>query len=200
MRNQTVMVAIAMLMGSFQALAADPPKAGEPAKPAAEKAAAAPAGGPPMEPPKVATENELFKKSSGTWTCAGTTKGPDGAEHKYKASWTIKPILGGHWYSIVYKRSKMGPMPAFEGNGMIGWNVADKKYNFVGFDSMGGWVDLTSTDNSVYMGDGSPMGKRGPAKFTFVAGKDKKGQESEKLFDVTLDFPGVATSQESCKK
>ena len=32
------------------------------------------------------------------------------------------------------------------------------------------------------------------------AGKDKKGQESDKLFDVTFEFTGMATSHESCKK
>jgi hypothetical protein len=43
------------------------------------------------------------------------------------------------------------------------------------------------------------MGKVTPVKFTFSAGKDKKGEESDKLFDVTLDF-GTFTSTENCKK
>jgi hypothetical protein len=199
MTNQmAMMAAIALLTASSQALAkAEPPKPAEAAKPAAADKAAAPTA--PMAPPKPAPENDMFKKSSGTWTCEGTAKGPEGPEAKYKATWTIKSTLGGHWYSVVYKRSKMGPMPSFEGNATIGYNVADKKYWFVGFDTLGGWINLTSTDNSVYTGEGSPMGHRSPVKFTFVPGKDKKGQESDKLFDVTLDF-GMATSHENCKK
>lgn len=193
MRNQmAVMAAIALLTAASSALANADSKPAEAAKPAAEGAA------PPM-PGKPAPENDIFKKSIGTWSCEGVAKGPEGQEMKYKATWTIKSALGGHWHTIVYKRSKMGPMPAFEGNGFIGYNSADKKYRFVGFDSMGGWVDLNSADGAVYTGDGSPMGKRTPVKFTFVQGKDKAGKESDKLFDVTLDF-GVAVSNENCKK
>jgi hypothetical protein len=194
MRNQmTVMVAISLLTASSVALAkAEAPEA----KPGAEKAAAQA----PMTPPKPPAENDMFKKSSGTWSCEGTAKGPEGTEMKYKSSWAIKPIFGGQWYSIVYKRGKMGPLPAFEGNANIGYNVAEKKYWMVGVDSMGGWINLTSTDNSVYTGESSPMGKKTPAKFTFVPGKDKKGQDSDKLFDVTLEFNGVAVSHELCKK
>jgi hypothetical protein len=180
-------------LAAFTLLSASLPALGaEPAKPEAAKPA-------PMEPPKPPAENDMFKKTSGTWTCEGTTKTPDGGELKYKNTWTIKPTLGGHWYSIVYKRAKSGPMPAFEGNATIGYVTADKKYRMVGFDSLGGWIDLTSTDNSVYSGEGSPMGKRAPVKFTFTPGKDKKGQDSDKLFDVTLDF-GTVTAHENCKK
>ena len=195
MRNQmAMMAAISMLAASSVALGADAPAA-KPAEKPADKAAA-PA---PMTPPKPPAENDAFKKSSGTWTCQGTTKGPDGAEMKYKATWVIKSTLGGQWYSIVYKRAKMGPMPAFEGNATIGFNVAEKKYWMVGFDTMGGWINLTSTDNSVYTGESANGDKKMPVKFTFVPGKDKKGQDSDKLFDVTLDF-GTATSHELCKK
>jgi nucleoid-associated protein YgaU len=209
MRNQmAAMAAIALLTASAQALAAEPakPEAAKPAKPEAAKAEAAKAPADksapsaPMTAPKPAPENDMFKKSSGTWNCEGSAKGPDGSEMKFKSSWTIKSILGGHWYSVVYKRSKMGPLPAFEGNGTIGYSQVDKKYWFVGFDTFGSWINLTSTDNSVYAGEGAEMGKKVPVKFTFTPGKDKKGQESDKLFDVTMDFGPSATSHENCKK
>jgi hypothetical protein len=175
--------------------AADKPAAGQPAagQPAAETAA------PPGQAPKPAPENDVIKKSAGSWSCEGTTKGPDGMDKKYKSSWTVKSTLGGHWYAIVYKRAKMGPMPAFEGNATVGYNVAEKRYSFVGFDNMGSWIDLSSPDGAVYTGEGAPMGQKGMVKFSFSPGKDKKGQESDKLFDVTLDFGGQ-TASESCKK
>jgi hypothetical protein len=153
----------------------------------------------PPAAPKPAPENDVIKKGTGTWTCEGTAKGPDGKEMKYKSTWTVKATLGGHWYTIVYKRSKMGPLPPFEGNATVGYNVAEKKYTFVGFDSLGGWVDLSSGDGAVYTGEGAPMGKKSPVTFTFTAGKDKKGQDSDKLFDVKLDFE-MASSSETCKK
>jgi hypothetical protein len=165
----------------------------------AEKAADAPGGPAAVPAPKPAPENDLIKKASGTWTCEGAAKGPDGQERKFKSTWTIKPTLGGHWYAVVYKRSKSGPLPPFEGNAIVGYNAADKKYAFVGFDNMGNWVNLSSSDAAVYTGEGSPMGRRGPVTFTFTPGKDKKGQESDRAFDVTLDF-GMASSSESCKK
>ena len=110
---------------------------------------------------------------------------------KYTSSWTVKPTLGGHWYAIIYKRSKMGPMPGFEGNATVGFNTAEKKYSFIGFDSFGGWINLSSPDGAAYSGQGGGMGKVTPVKFTFSPGKDKKGEESDKLFDVTMDFGGV---------
>jgi hypothetical protein len=195
MRNQTALMAAFALLTTSSALAAEPPKPAEPAKPAAEKPAAEKPGA-PMQAPKPAPENDVIKKSVGNWSCEGTAKGP---ESKYKSTWSVKSILGGHWYGITYKRAKAGPMPAFEGNATIGYSVADKKYWFVGVDNMGGWINLTSTDGATYTGDGTPGGKKAPVKFTFTGGKDKKGQDSDKLFDVTLDF-GVASSHESCKK
>jgi hypothetical protein len=191
--RHTLAVVATMTAACWAATSQAQPAAGD--KPAAEPAAAARSPG----PPKPAPENEVIKKAAGTWTCAGTGKAPDGQEVKYKSTWGIKPTLGGHWYALVYKRSKMGPMPAFEGNATVGYNVADKKYVMVGFDNMGSWIDLSSNDGAVYSGEGGPMGKRSPVKFTFAAGKDKNGQDSDKLFDVTLDL-GTASSTESCKK
>jgi len=173
---------------------AQEPKAGDkPAEPAAAGAPAAAAA------PKPAAENEVIKKSAGSWRCEGTAKAPDGQEHKYKSTWNVKPSLGGHWYALTYKRAKMGPVPGFEGNATVGFDDADKKYFFVGFDNMGGWINLSSSDGATFAGEGVPMGKKGPVKFSFTPGKDKKGQESDKLFDVTLDF-GTTSASESCKK
>ena len=180
--------AFALLMGAPGQ--AQPPKEGD--KPAAEGA------GPPAIP-KPAPENDVIKKSSGSWTCEGTGKTPDGKELKYKSTWTVKPALGGHWYTIVYKRSKMGPLPPFEGNATVGYNTAEKRYTLVGFDSFGSWINLRSPDGAVYTGDGGPMGKVTPVKFTFTEGKDKKGEPTDKAFDAVLDF-GTASSTESCKK
>src|SRR5690349_10393049 len=92
------------------------PKAGAMAAP---KAAAEAPKAAPMAAPKPAAENDMFKKWVGTWHCDGTGKGPDGADMKFKTTWTWKSILGGQWYSIDYKRPKSGPMPAFEGNATV---------------------------------------------------------------------------------
>jgi hypothetical protein len=43
------------------------------------------------------------------------------------------------------------------------------------------------------------MGKKGPMKISFAKGKDKKGKESDKLMDVTLDLGGMLDT-ETCKK
>ena len=177
--------------------AATPPAA---APSAAAPAGAAPAAAPPkMEAPKPPAENDMFKKVAGTWHCDATDKMPDGKEMKVKTTWTWKSVLNGQWYSVVYKRAKAGPAPAFEGNATIGYNVADKKYVMIGFDNMGGWINLSGTDGMAYAGEGLPMGKKGPMKISFAKGKDKKGVESDKLMDVTLDLGGMLGT-ESCKK
>ena len=226
MIKKTTLLAVALTAVSSMALAqnqmapaagaAKPAPAAKPAAmakpaaatpPAAAPSAAAPAGAAPaaaaapakMEAPKPPAENDMFKKVAGTWRCEATSKAPDGKEMKVKTSWTWKSVLDGHWYSVVYKRAKTGPVPAFEGDATIGYNTADKKYVFVGFDSTGGWINLTSTDGMAYSGEGLPMGKKGPMKISFAKGKEKKGQESDKLMDVTLDLGGMVVT-EGCKK
>jgi hypothetical protein len=118
---------------------------------------------------------------------------------KFKTTWTWKSVLGGHWYTVVYKRAKTGPLPAFEGNGTLGYDGVNKRYTFAGVDNMGGWINLAATDGVSYAGDGVPMGKKAPVKISFAKGKDKKGQESDKMMDVTLDLGGQMVN-ESCKK
>jgi hypothetical protein len=207
MKNKTMVVVTLTAAWWVATAQAQPPKAGDKpaaAPPAAPPAApggapAAPGGAPPSGPPKPAPENEVIKKSAGTWRCEGTMKRPDGQEVKYKSTWTIKPTLGGHWYALGYKRAKSGPMPSFEGQGTVGYDVTAKKYLFVAFDDHGSWLDLGSSDGAVFSGDGAVMGRKTPVKFSFAAGKDKKGQESDKLFDLTMDFGGP-TASESCKK
>ena len=220
MTKKTTLLAVTLSAISSIALAqnqmapaAKPPAAAKPAAatpPAAAPSAAAPAGAAPaaaapaamppkMEAPKPPAENDMFKKIAGTWHCEATSKMPDGKEMKAKTSWTWKSILDGQWYSLVYKRAKAGPAPAFEGDGTIGYNGAEKKYVFIGFDNMGGWINLSSTDGMAFAGEGLPMGKKGPMKISFAKGKDKKGQESDKLMDVTLDLGGMLAN-ESCKK
>jgi hypothetical protein len=208
MTKRTTLLATALMAVSSIAIAQDKtpqaaapaaPKAGAMAAPAAPAAPAAAAPAAPMGPPKPAPENDLFKKLSGTWSCEGAAKGPDGKEMKSKTTWTWKSVLGGHWYTVVYKRAKAGPMSAFEGNATMGYKDVDKKYAFVGVDNMGGWINLTATDGMTYSGEGLPMGKKGSMKISFAKGKDKKGAESDKLMDVTLDLGGMMVN-ESCKK
>jgi hypothetical protein len=200
MKNAMTVVATlaALATGGWAATAAaQAPKDAE--KPAAAAApAAGAAGGAPMMP-KPAPENDVIKTSAGNWSCQGAAKGPDGQEMKFKSSWAVKPILGGHWFGLVYKRAKMGPVPAFEGNATVGYDTAQKKYVFIGWDNTGGWINLSSKDGAAYSGDGGSMGKVIPVKFNFTQGKDKKGEPSDKLFDVAMDFSG-ASSTESCKK
>ena len=196
MTKKTTLLAAALAAISSVALAQDKtPKA-----PAPAAAAPAPAAEPAkMEAPKPPAENDMFKKMTGTWHCDATSKTPDGKEMKVKTTWAWKSVLDGHWYSVVYKRAKSGPGPAFEGNGTIGYNVAEKKYVFIGFDNMGGWINLSATDGMSYAGEGLPMGKKGPMKNAFATGKDKKGVESDKLIDVSFDLGGMPAT-ETCKK
>jgi hypothetical protein len=195
MKIETILMAgISLLAASAPALG-QAPKA-EPAKPAAEKGAAPAPGG----PPKPAPENESFKRALGNWSCEGTVKGADGQETKYKSTWTVKEILNGHWYSIVYKRNRAGSKNTFEGDVIAGFDMSQKKYTFEGFDNLGGWLKLTSTDNANFTGEGVPMGKKTPAKLTFTPGKDKKGNESDKLFEASVELTGLSSSHETCKK
>jgi hypothetical protein len=202
MIKKTTLVAVTLAAISSIALAEDKapaPAAAKPAAAAPKADAAAAANAPKMEAPKPPAENDMFKKVAGTWRCDSISTGPDGKDMKVKTSWTWKNALGGQWYTVVYKRTKTGPSPAFEGNATMGYNGADKKYVFVGFDNMGGWINLSSADGMSYAGDGLPMGKKGTIKIAFAKGKDKKGEESDKMMSVSLDLGGHPVS-ETCKK
>jgi hypothetical protein len=209
MIKKTTLMAVALAAISSIALAED--KAPPAAKPAASKADPAPktdaapkadaptAEAPKMEAPKPPAENDMFKKAAGTWRCDSISTGPDGKDMKVKTNWTWKSTLAGQWYTVVYKRAKTGPVPAFEGNATMGYNGAEKKYVFVGFDNMGGWINLSSADGMSFSGDGLPMGKKGTIKIAFAKGKDKKGEENDKMMNVSLDLGGHPVS-ETCKK
>jgi Protein of unknown function (DUF1579) len=208
MIKKTILVAVALAAISSIASAEDKAPTAPAAKPAAAKADAAPkadapkadaATTPPMGAPTPPAENDMFKKVAGTWRCDSISTGPDGKDMKVKTTWTWKNVLGGQWYTVVYKRAKTGPVPAFEGNATMGYNGAEKKYVFVGFDNMGGWINLSSADGMSYAGDGLPMGKKGTIKIAFAKGKDKKGEESDKMMNVSLDLGGHPVS-ETCKK
>jgi hypothetical protein len=197
MKKQLAVAAMMTAMSWAASSQAQPPAGDKPMgdKMAGDKMEHAAAG----QAPKPAPENDVIKKSVGTWKCTAMGKGPDGTEMKYTTSWNVKPTMGGHWYAISYKRSKMGPMPAFEGSATVGYDTAQKKYTMIGFDSFGGWINLSSPDGANYSGQSGGMGKVGQAKFAFSPGKDKKGEDSDKLFDVTMDFGGP-TMTENCKK
>jgi hypothetical protein len=200
MIKRTILVAVALAAISSSASAEDKAPA---AKPAAAKADAAPkadaaatAGAPKkMEAPTPPAENDMFKKVAGTWRCDSISTGPDGKDMKVKTTWTWKNALGGQWYTVVYKRTKAGPVPAFEGNATMGYNGADKKYVFVGFDNMGGWINLSSADGMSYAGKGN----EGAIKIAFAKGKDKKGEDNDKMMNVSLDLAGHPIS-ETCKR
>lgn len=202
MIKKTTLLAVALAAISSIASAEDKaPKAAAPA--AAPKADAAPkpdaAATPAMGAPTPPAENDMFKKVAGTWRCDSISTGPDGKDMKVKTTWAWKNVLGGQWYTVVYKRAKTGPVPAFEGNATMGYNGAEKKYVFVGFDNMGGWINLSSADGMAYAGEGLPMGKKGTIKIAFAKGKDKKGEDSDKMMNVALDLGGHPVS-ETCKK
>ena len=206
MIKKTTLMAVALAAISSIALAEDKAPTAPAAKPAAAKADAAPkadaaatADAHNMEAPKPPAENDMFKKVAGTWRCDSISTGPDGKDMKVKTSWSWKNVLAGQWYTVVYKRTKTGSSPAFEGNATMGYNGAEKKYVFVGFDNMGGWINLSSADGMSYAGDGLPMGKKGTIKIAFAKGKDKKGEESDKMMNVSLDLGGHPVS-ETCKK
>ena len=195
MKKQTLVLGMTMVfVAALHAGRTDaqPAETGAPAAEAAPKT-------PPAAAPKPAPQNDVIKPARGSWRCEGVAKGPDGEEVKYRSRWVVKPTLGGHWYSIDYRRAKSGAMPGFAGLATVGYNVVDSKYWFIGFDDTGGWINLVSTDGSAFSGESAMGTERGPATFTFVPGTDKKGQESDRLFEVTMEF-GKASSKESCRR
>ncbi|HTB60599.1 MAG TPA: DUF1579 family protein [Polyangia bacterium] len=196
MIKKTILVAVAIAAISSIASAEDKAATAPATKPAAPKAdAAATADAPKIEAPKPPAENDMFKKVAGTWRCDSISTGPDGKDMKVKTTWTWKNVLGGQWYTVVYKRTKTGPVPAFEGNATMGYNGAEKKYVFVGFDNMGGWINLSSADGMSYAGKGN----EGAVKIAFAKGKDKKGEDNDKMMNVSLDLAGHPIS-ETCKR
>jgi hypothetical protein len=179
-----------VMMVGTAAWAADPPPAAAKAPPAA--APVAPPAPPPM-PGKPAAEMDALKAGGLTAKCDGKMTGPDGKEIAYKSGWTGKMVLGGNWMEIDYKRSKVGPIPEFEGHAAMGWDAASKKYLMMGPDSYGGYINLASADGLTYEGTGTMMGQAAPMKFVFA--KDAKG----KITSLTGFAGGKQIFQDTCK-
>lgn len=187
---------IASLAGlAFPAMAQTPPAATPP------PAMRPPDPPKPPGPPKPAPENAALGPYAKNWTCDSKTHMPDGKEGHVKATFRVGSIANGFWLSANYDAKKTKDYLGFSGAGTIGWDAVQKKYLFIGFDSNGGWINLSSAspgDKITWTGEGhAPMGTV-PMQFTWNLKSPK-----ELNFAIEVTPPGapgpVTTLESSCK-
>jgi len=149
-------------------------------------------------------EDADLKPLVGTWSCAGTSRGPTGGSQSYKARLVLKWDQAGNWLAVHREMQLPHPGPAFASDGWLGWDTAGKRYWLVGVNNEGGWVELTAASwdgpSLVLTGEGASDGKRTPLRFTFTRGKTDK----DLLFAAEAQLGGsrnwMLTTQDTCKR
>jgi hypothetical protein len=184
-------------------------EAAKPAAPAAmagaKPAEAAPAAAAmPITAPKPPVELDALKWALGSWRCKGEMFMPPamGGNHPYDSSMVSKLDLNKFWVTTLYKVKPSKAMPGMSVSSYMGYDVASKKYAFIGFDTWGGWFSLSSTgatnDQWVWTGDSVMMGQKMPTRFTFTNKSDK---EMTALMETSMaKGQWTKMSEETCKK
>lgn len=159
MRNRTVLIATiaALALAPLALSAKDEAKAKAPAAPAA---------------PAELAQLDFFV---GHWTCTGTAfASPMGPEHATTANVRVERAVGGRWLHVAYDENKTAAnaMPYHAGVYM-GYDVGEKKFVSMCFDSFGGECSQTGTgwsgDKLVFEGTAhGDDGKTSGARDTFT--------------------------------
>ena len=170
--RSTALIGGALLAAASLCLAQAAGKAAKPkGKAAASKAAPA---------PRMAGDPETAKLTTleGTWHCTGRQLASQmGPEHATEATVTAKMDLGGRWLVSHYRETKTAAnaMP-MEGDEYWTYDGAEKKWDRVAIDSMGGF---SSGDAKSWVGDtitwsaeGMMGGKKSKFRDTFTKKSD----------------------------
>ena len=145
------------------------------AKPASAKSGA-------MAPMSMGPPPEMSKLSwmSGNWTCSGRTlPSPMGPAHPTEGTVSIKADLGGRWMVAHYREKKttQNTMP-FDGDEYWGYDSAEKKWDRIAIDNMGGWSAGDANDwqgNTItWMSEGMMGGKKAKFRDTFTKKSDRE--------------------------
>ena len=157
--------------------------------PAADKPAAAPAGAAPAGGAQAAAGERRHQEVGRHLALHGHGQGSRRPGDEVHSTWTIKPTLGGHWYALTYKRSKIGPDAGVRGQRH---RRLQHRREEVLDDRLRQLRRLDQPQQHrrrrLQRPERRAWARSAPAKFSFAPGKDKKGEDSDKLFDVTMDF------------
>jgi Protein of unknown function (DUF1579) len=153
--------------------------------------------------PKPAPELAELKWFAGTWRCEGDVPAsPMGPARKGRSTVTIRPDLGGFWYTGSVREDKT-PNNANPVQGMFHetYDTAKKQFLLLWVDNYGGWATETSRgwdgDKRVYEGEGVMGGQKMPVRDTFV--KKGEGQMSHQA-EMKMDGRWTTLGDEVCKK
>jgi uncharacterized protein DUF1579 len=130
-----------------------------------------------MKPPP---EMSKLAWMSGTWTCSGKTlASPMGPAHPTEATVSVRPELAGRWMVSHYreKPTAQNTMP-IEGDEYWGYDSAEKKWDRIAIDNMGGWAAGDANDwqgNTItWLSEGMVMGSKAKFRDTFTKRSDRE--------------------------
>ena len=140
------------------------------------------AGKPTMAPMTMNTPPEMSKVAwlAGSWTCSGKTlPSPMGPAHPTEATVSAKTDLGGRWMVSQYREKKttQNAMP-IEADEYWGYDTAEKKWDRIAIDNMGGWSSGDANDWSgntiTWTSEGMMMGSKTKFRDTFTKKSDRE--------------------------
>ena len=150
-----------------------------------------------MPPSKPAPELDAFAKNMvGSWTCQNVLKlGKNEQKYGSRNTWTRD--LGGFWLT-GHTEADAGGMK-IEAVIHFGYDPKTKTWLEVGFDSQGGWVNLSgkgTPDKIELTGKGTGMGQELALQMTMMRKSD-----AEVMVTSTVSGGGQSFSEEtSCRK
>lgn len=158
----------------------------------------------PMGPPKPGPEMSQLSYLVGTWNCAGKTFAtPMGPEHATEGVAHAQMALDGFRLVIHYDEAKTAAsaMP-YHVLQVIGYDSAQKAFDSVCFDSVGGSCTQTSQgwkgNALVFEGTGLMMGQKSGARDTFT--KVSETEMTHKGEGQGADGKWMAMDEETCKR
>jgi hypothetical protein len=117
---------------------------------------------------------------SGNWTCSGKTlASPLGPAHPTEATVSVRPELAGRWMVSHYreKQTAQNTMP-IEGDEYWGYDSAEKKWDRIAIDNMGGWAAGDANDwqgkTITWLSEGMVMGAKAKFRDTFTKKSDRE--------------------------
>jgi Protein of unknown function (DUF1579) len=153
--------------------------------------------------PKPAPEMAQLKYFDGTWRCDGDVPAsPMGPAHKSRATVTMRPDLGGFWYTGTVREEKTEQTPRpLQGVFHETYDPAKKRFLVFWADSYGGWANQASGgwdgDRIVFEGEGALGGQAIGTRDTFVK---KTASELTHTAEIRMGGAWTTVNNETCRK
>jgi hypothetical protein len=188
---------VVVLMFGFVAVAQADDKKGKTAAKPTDKSAPP---GPPKPAPEFISTTKYF---IGSWKCDGTMTMPGGQAAKASENLGFKLTMNDFYMSVDGDSKVAATQPmSMMFHGMVGYDPMGKKFMRNDYDSMGGYLGMSSGgwegDKLVFNGEGMMMGKMMKVRHTMT--KHGDAAFTSTFESIGADGKAMPMGSDECKK